>query len=267
MKQKEGKLKQEKEESKPNEGKLKQEKEKKNDLEQQIGDELSFNLNEEISDSDNNDSFKNSSFNKKKSHNTNKTQSSDDNLYLNVDTNRKVQQKTALRKKYINDKYKICGDSQEKFVDILNKIENNNFNSSSSIGELNKKTKKNIPPSLKNQIWRNYIGNEYKGKCYCCLDTVITANSFSAGHIIPESKGGSLNISNLRPICQSCNSSMRDINMFKYMEDNKIKGWEKALLQESINIFISLNIKGEYQLTDFYKNYCSWCKRYKVMPL
>ena len=42
--------------------------------------------------------------------------------------------------------------------------------------------------------------------------------SFHCGHIIAESKGGELSVNNLKPICQSCNSSMGTQNMDEYIK-------------------------------------------------
>jgi hypothetical protein len=55
------------------------------------------------------------------------------------------------------------------------------------------------------------------------------------GHVLPESKGGTLDVENLRPICSSCNSSMGSLlakankpalqaneNMFEFMRKNKL---------------------------------------------
>ena len=37
--------------------------------------------------------------------------------------------------------------------------------------------------------------------------------SFNCGHIIAEANGGGIIVSNLKPICQNCNSSMGTKNM------------------------------------------------------
>ena len=37
---------------------------------------------------------------------------------------------------------------------------------------------------------------------------MINVFDFQCGHNIPESKGGTLDINNLKPICGSCNLSM-----------------------------------------------------------
>jgi len=79
--------------------------------------------------------------------------------------------------------------------------------------------KKSIPSPLKRQVWNKYIGEEIgKSKCYCCKLTDITQMSFHAGHVISEKDGGEINATNLRPICQNCNSSMGTMNMNAFID-------------------------------------------------
>ena len=80
---------------------------------------------------------------------------------------------------------------------------------------ISKKTK--IPAAVKKLVWNTNLGEELgKAKCYCCKSTDITQTSFHCGHVIAESKGGRSIVSNLKPICQNCNSSMgvNDMNDF-----------------------------------------------------
>ena len=80
-----------------------------------------------------------------------------------------------------------------------------------------KKKKKPISSTIKRLVWNSHIGEEIgKAKCLCCKITDITQLSFNCGHIIAESNGGELIVSNLKPICQNCNSSMgtKDMNEF-----------------------------------------------------
>ena len=71
--------------------------------------------------------------------------------------------------------------------------------------------------------WNNFIGeNIGKSKCYCCKLTDITQLSFHCGHIISEKNGGKVDINNLRPICQNCNSSMGTTNMNDFINKYKL---------------------------------------------
>ena len=77
--------------------------------------------------------------------------------------------------------------------------------------------KKTIPSAIKKLVWNKNIGEDIgKSKCYCCKSTDISQTSFHCGHVIAESKGGKTIVSNLKPICQNCNSSMgtKDMNDF-----------------------------------------------------
>lgn len=71
------------------------------------------------------------------------------------------------------------------------------------------KEKANIPRALREQVWILYAGRVFQCKCIVqwCQNT-MTVFDFHVGHDIPESRGGSLEIGNLRPICSRCNLSM-----------------------------------------------------------
>ena len=70
--------------------------------------------------------------------------------------------------------------------------------------------KKNIPKRIRELVWKNNIGEEWKGKCYVAwCDNVFTVlSSWHVGHNKPESKGGTIDINNLKPICCDCNLGM-----------------------------------------------------------
>jgi len=71
--------------------------------------------------------------------------------------------------------------------------------------------KSSVPKALREQVWLNYVGKKFERKClvtWCEND--ISVFNFEVGHNIPESKGGTLDIENLRPICSKCNRSMGD---------------------------------------------------------
>jgi hypothetical protein len=85
-----------------------------------------------------------------------------------------------------------------------------------------KKKKKPISATIKKLVWNTHIGEEIgKAKCLCCNVTDITQMSFNCGHIIAEANGGETIVSNLKPICQNCNSSMGTKNMNDFMKSLK----------------------------------------------
>jgi 5-methylcytosine-specific restriction endonuclease McrA len=71
------------------------------------------------------------------------------------------------------------------------------------------KQKQKIPKALREQVWIHYLGTTFETKCTVswCKNQINTFN-YHVGHDQPESKGGTLAITNLRPICARCNLSM-----------------------------------------------------------
>jgi hypothetical protein len=85
-----------------------------------------------------------------------------------------------------------------------------------------KKKKKPISATIKRLVWNTNIGEDVcKSKCLCCKSTDITQMSFNCGHIVAEANGGDTIVSNLKPICQNCNSSMGTKNMDYFMKSLK----------------------------------------------
>ena len=76
-----------------------------------------------------------------------------------------------------------------------------------------------IPKSVKTAVWELYIGPDIvKHRCLCCKKSYIKNTEFHVGHVISEKYGGTLEISNLRPICAPCNYSMSSENMIEYIK-------------------------------------------------
>jgi 5-methylcytosine-specific restriction endonuclease McrA len=90
--------------------------------------------------------------------------------------------------------------------------------------------KKKIPNAIRQQVWIAHCGEVFRHKCkvlWC--ENIITPFTFETGHNIPESKGGSTDIDNLRPICSNCNKSMGNtytIDEFSEMSKRSTKLWE-----------------------------------------
>lgn len=76
-----------------------------------------------------------------------------------------------------------------------------------------KPKKEKIPAAVKNTLWHKYFADSITGKCQCCKIESISKSIFDAGHIVSENEGGKVELSNLRPICKLCNSSMGKMNM------------------------------------------------------
>lgn len=85
------------------------------------------------------------------------------------------------------------------------------------IFNIKEKKKTNIPSKRKTEVWEKYIG-EYKGLCMICNKTPIKSTEFECCHVVSEYNGGSIDISNLRPGCSSCNKSMNKSNMIDWMK-------------------------------------------------
>ena len=69
--------------------------------------------------------------------------------------------------------------------------------------------KETIPKRIRELVWTTHNDETFKHKCYVtwCNNNINVFN-FQVGHDIPESKGGTLDIDNLKPICGNCNLSM-----------------------------------------------------------
>ena len=87
--------------------------------------------------------------------------------------------------------------------------------------------KETIPKRVRELVWTTYNGETFTHKCYVSwCDNNINVFNFQVGHDIPESKGGTLDIDNLKPICASCNLSMSN----KY----SITEWSKLINIDSL---------------------------------
>lgn len=77
-----------------------------------------------------------------------------------------------------------------------------------------------IPKALKILVWNTYVGEEVgRTACLCCQARPITQASFHCGHVVSDHCGGETALYNLRPICASCNLSMKAKDMRVFMRD------------------------------------------------
>ena len=94
----------------------------------------------------------------------------------------------------------------------------------------NKKKKKykkaTIPKAIREQCWIQVFGEKFKEKCYInWCENEINVFDFHVGHDKPESEGGTLDVSNLKPICARCNLSMS--NNYTIKQWNALNGHQK----------------------------------------
>lgn len=81
--------------------------------------------------------------------------------------------------------------------------------------------KATIPKAIREQVWLQTFGKIYENKCYIFwCENIISVFDFHVGHDQPESKGGTLDVNNLKPICARCNLSMS--NNYTIEEWNKL---------------------------------------------
>jgi len=84
--------------------------------------------------------------------------------------------------------------------------------------------RKKAPKQIKTLVWNKYIGSDIaEAPCVSCRTAKISNRSFHCGHVIAESKGGDMNLNNLRPICADCNGSMGTRSMNEFTKE--FFGW------------------------------------------
>jgi hypothetical protein len=141
-----------------------------------------------------------------------------------LDKQKKSEDKQKLDKqKKSEDKQKL--DKQKKLeeenVKLKQELQKQSITKPKSDNN-DKKKKKPISATIKRLVWNTNIGEQIgKSKCMCCNVTDITQMSFNCGHIIAEINGGETVVSNLKPICQNCNSSMGTKDMKEFIKTLK----------------------------------------------
>jgi hypothetical protein len=114
---------------------------------------------------------------------------------------------------------------------------------------------KKIPAIVRQNVWNIYIGAHIgKTKCLLCQQNDIEPFQFHCAHVIAQSKGGSDQVQNLRPICSLCNQSMSNHNLIdfakKYYPNSPIHQTFKNYLPSIINEEDQLIPKKIYQCCD-----------------
>ena len=152
-------------------------------------------------------------------------------LYSNTKYNKKDKQNNLKKKKYIPKKI----NTTTHHFKYHKKQKKNNLINNSVLKDITKDIEKTthnykepIPKRIRELVWTTNNGETFAHKCYVSwCDNTINVFNFQVGHDIPESKGGTIDIDNLKPICASCNLSMS--NKFTITE------WSKLIDMNHIN--------------------------------
>ncbi len=105
-----------------------------------------------------------------------------------------------------------------------------------------KNKRKQISKSVKDTLWKKIHGDLGIAECPC--KKIIRMSDFEAGHIKAAANGGTNDISNLYPICSTCNKSMRDQNLIEFFwENNKVKVNPEAVFNKKENLKIQQDKK------------------------
>src|SRR5207248_595719 len=87
-----------------------------------------------------------------------------------------------------------------------------------------------LPAALRNATWNEYVGPQMgQAMCFCCGCEPILRSNYECGHVVARAKGGPDILSNLRPVCSTCNTSMGTRNMIEFAKEC---GFIKTLVSE-----------------------------------
>ena len=90
------------------------------------------------------------------------------------------------------------------------------------------RAKNNVRRTRKTEAGGSYTGAEWKeliehygNKCLCCARSDV---KLTVDHIVPVSKGGTSNIENIQPLCQTCNTRKKD-KTIDYRPESGLGRW------------------------------------------
>lgn len=75
-----------------------------------------------------------------------------------------------------------------------------------------------IKPKLRREVWFKCYSTQIEGECYVCSEN-INYDNFHCGHIESVFYNGKTELSNLLPICSSCNIDMGIKNLHTYKKE------------------------------------------------
>ena len=134
--------------------------------------------------------------------------------YIENNSNLFYKKEIDLLNKNINN-LKIFSLKRNNFIDYLFSSRESKIYPKHNFREMKEK----IPKKIKANLWSLYSNKNSKIKCPLCK-TLLLEKNFQAGHIISEKNGGCIDISNLYPICKTCNLKMGSKDWKDYDNDS-----------------------------------------------
>jgi hypothetical protein len=144
-------------------------------------------------------------------------------INLNIESYR-----TKIRKLKKWDDYKLICDNYKFYLGMYNSV-NEDFIFKWIVEIIDehtgnkikpKRKKRKIPKQIRANVWSEWIGDKTTGVCFSCRQNKLQhMTNWECGHIISDKDGGDLSISNLRPLCSTCNKSMGARNMKDYVKE------------------------------------------------
>ena len=119
----------------------------------------------------------------------------------------------------LQNNYNICKNN-DYFIIQNNTNDSNasckNKNDGNTSCKNNTYKRKQLPKSVRMNVWTQNVGEVYTADCFMNCGNKITIQNFECGHIVAVKNGGSNMIDNLKPICSLCNKSMGATNLYEY---------------------------------------------------
>lgn len=163
---------------------------------------------------------------------------------ININVDKKINDKKQTNKKHHNEDCIESAYKRQKKTHYNDKMEPIRLSSSSTntnTSTINKLVSGSLkvgvdtgclPKRIREVVWSTYNGETYSSPCYVpWCHNMINVFNYQVGHDIPESKGGTYDIGNLRPICINCNLSMG--NKWTIQEWGKLVNPDKQCNEQS----------------------------------
>jgi hypothetical protein len=114
---------------------------------------------------------------------------------------------------------------RDKFIKIESLLRNYTTTTNEGHDAANNSNKsRHVDKKKRELLFETYYPGKTSGPCWCCNSTIITKYAlpgkkrvdWDCGHVVSHHSGGLMDLSNMRPICVTCNQGMKTRHMFLY---------------------------------------------------